>query len=138
MRTAAALLSAGAALADVLPAAAQAPARRAAGSGVRVRSEAVARGRHVVVIDLDSNRLLFTKGSRVLWSAPVGTGTGLRLESDRDAWNFHTPNGTFQVVYKAREPDWIAPDWYFLEHDLPVPPENSPKRCFPRGLVAAA
>lgn len=137
-RTAAALLLAGAAVADALPAEAQAPARRAAGSGVRVRSEAVARGRHVVVIDLDSNRLLFTRGSRVLWSAPVGTGTGLRLETDRDAWNFRTPNGTFQVTYKAREPDWIAPDWYFLEHNLPIPPENSPKRRFPRGLGAAA
>lgn len=121
-------------LAAALPAEAQAPAR----AGVRVRSEAVARGRLVVVIDLDSNRLLFTKGRRVLWSAPVGTGTGLRLESDRDAWNFHTPNGTFHVTYKAREPDWIAPDWYFLEHDLPVPPENSPRRRFPRGLGAAA
>ena len=137
IRAAAALLLAGAALAE--PLVAQAPARRAAaGSGVRVRSEAVARGRLVVVIDLDSNRLLFTKGRRVLWSAPVGTGTGLRLESDRDAWNFHTPNGTFHVTYKAREPDWIAPDWYFLEHDLPVPAENSPKRRFPRGLGAAA
>jgi lipoprotein-anchoring transpeptidase ErfK/SrfK len=114
---------------------APAPTQRPA---VRVRSEAVARGRHVVVIDLDSNRLLFTKGRRVLWSAPVGTGTGLRMETDRDAWNFHTPNGTFHVTYKAREPDWIAPDWYFLEHDFPVPPENSSKRRFPRGLGAAA
>ncbi|HEX8362912.1 MAG TPA: L,D-transpeptidase [Longimicrobium sp.] len=114
---------------------AEVPAQRPA---VRVRSEAVARGRHVVVIDLDSNRLLFTKGRRVLWSAPVGTGTGLRMETDRDAWNFHTPNGTFHVTYKAREPDWIAPDWYFLENDLPVPPENSTKRRFPRGLGAAA
>ncbi|HEY0094579.1 MAG TPA: L,D-transpeptidase [Archangium sp.] len=124
-------------LATALPAGAQAPAQRAA-AGVRVRSDAVARGKLVVVIDLDSNRLLFTKGRRVLWSAPVGTGTGLRLESDRDAWNFHTPNGTFHVTYKAREPDWIAPEWYFLEHDLPVPPEISPRRRFPRGLGAAA
>jgi lipoprotein-anchoring transpeptidase ErfK/SrfK len=137
------LLLAGATLVGTVPADAQgrarpraeAPAERPA---VRVRSEAVARGRHVVVIDLDSNRLLFTKGRRVLWSAPVGTGTGLRMETDRDAWNFHTPNGTFHVTYKAREPDWIAPDWYFLEHDLPVPPENSSKRRFPRGLGAAA
>jgi lipoprotein-anchoring transpeptidase ErfK/SrfK len=136
---AAALLIAGSAAGDASPAEAQGVARRAvASSGVRVRSEAVARGRLVVVIDLDSNRLLFTKGSRVLWSAPVGTGTGLRLETDRDAWNFHTPNGTFHVGYKAREPDWIAPDWYFLEHNLPIPPENSPKRRFPRGLGAAA
>jgi lipoprotein-anchoring transpeptidase ErfK/SrfK len=135
----AAAVLAGSALADAIPAEAQAAARRAVGgSGVRVRSEAVARGRLVVVIDLDSNRLLFTKGRNVLWSAPVGTGTGLRMETGRNAWNFATPNGTFHVTYKAREPDWIAPDWYFLENDLPVPPENSPKRRFPRGLGAAA
>jgi lipoprotein-anchoring transpeptidase ErfK/SrfK len=135
----AAAVLAGSALADAIPAEAQAAARRAVGgSGVRVRSEAVARGRLVVVIDLDSNRLLFTKGRHVLWSAPVGTGTGLRMETGRNAWNFATPNGTFHVTYKAREPDWIAPDWYFLENDLPVPPENSPKRRFPRGLGAAA
>ena len=137
------LLLAGATLVGAVPADAQGRARPRAEvpaerPAVRVRSEAVARGRHVVVIDLDSNRLLFTKGRRVLWSAPVGTGTGLRMETDRDAWNFHTPNGTFHVTYKAREPDWIAPDWYFLEHDLPVPPENSSKRRFPRGLGAAA
>jgi lipoprotein-anchoring transpeptidase ErfK/SrfK len=105
---------------------------------VRVRSEALARGGYAVVVDLDANRLYFAKGRRVLWSAPVGTGTGLRMESDRDAWDFHTPNGQYHVTYKAREPDWIAPDWYFLEHDLPVPGPNDPKRRFVRGLGAAA
>jgi lipoprotein-anchoring transpeptidase ErfK/SrfK len=127
------------ALLAVAPAA-EAQGRAAAGAtqGVRVRSEAVLRGRHVVVIDLDRNRLLFTRGRRVLWSAPVGTGTGLRLAGDRGAWNFSTPNGTFHVTYKAREPDWIAPDWYFLENKLPVPPQDSPRRRFPRGLGAAA
>ena len=44
-------------------------------AGVRVRSEALMRGRHVVVVDLDANRLYFTRGERVLWSASVGTGT---------------------------------------------------------------
>jgi lipoprotein-anchoring transpeptidase ErfK/SrfK len=136
VRAAAALLIAAAGL-DALPAHAQAPANRAAG-GPRVRSAAVERGRHVVVIDLDSNRLFFTRGRRVLWSAPVGTGTGLRLETDRNAWDFKTPNGTFHVAFKAIEPDWVAPDWYFLERGLPIPPQNDPKRRFPRGLGAAA
>jgi hypothetical protein len=122
-------------------AAAQASSRAASNSrpeGLRVRSEALARGGYAVVVDLDENRLYFAKGRRVLWSAPVGTGTGLRLESDRAAWDFHTPNGAYHVAYKAREPDWIAPDWYFLEHDLPVPGANDPKRRFTRGLGAAA
>jgi hypothetical protein len=106
--------------------------------GLQVRSPALARGGYAVVVDLDANRLYFAKGRRVLWSAPVGTGTGLRMETDRDAWDFHTPNGAYHVAYKAREPDWIAPDWYFLEHGLPVPGPNDPKRRFTRGLGAAA
>jgi len=105
---------------------------------IRVRSEALARGGYAVVVDLDENQLYFARGRRVLWSAPVGTGTGLRMETDRDAWDFHTPNGAYHVTHKAREPDWIAPDWYFLEHGLPVPGPSDPKRRFTRGLGAAA
>ncbi|HET7232265.1 MAG TPA: L,D-transpeptidase, partial [Longimicrobium sp.] len=105
---------------------------------LRVRSQALAQGGYAVVVDLDANRLYFAKGRRVLWSAPVGTGTGLRMESDRSAWDFHTPNGVYHVTHKAREPDWIAPDWYFLEHGLRVPGQNDPKRRFTRGLGAAA
>jgi len=105
---------------------------------MRVRSQALAQGGYAVVVNLDENRLYFAKGRRVLWSAPVGTGTGLRLESDRDAWEFHTPTGVYHVTHKAREPDWIAPDWYFLEHGLRVPGQNDPRRRFTRGLGAAA
>ena len=135
------LLALAAGLAAASDAAAQAGYRTASGAraeGIRVRSQALARGGYAVVVDLDANRLYFAKGRRVLWSAPVGTGTGLRLETDRDAWDFHTPNGAYHVTHKAREPDWVAPDWYFLEHDLPVPGANDPKRRFTRGLGAAA
>ncbi|HEU4455292.1 MAG TPA: L,D-transpeptidase, partial [Longimicrobium sp.] len=118
----------------------RAPEPRASSSsqGLRVRSEALRRGGYAVVVDLDANRLYFAKGRRVLWSAPVGTGTGMRLENDRGGWDFDTPDGTFHVTYKAREPDWIAPDWYFIENKLPVPGRNSDARRFPRGLGAAA
>jgi hypothetical protein len=60
------------------------------------------------------------------------------METDRDAWDFHTPNGAFHVTHKAVEPDWIAPDWYFLEHGMRVPGPNDPKRRFVRGLGSAA
>jgi lipoprotein-anchoring transpeptidase ErfK/SrfK len=135
-----ALLACGA-LSALAPAAeAQAPARRTTyrETGPRVRSAAMDNGRHVVVIDLDDNRLYFTRGRRVLWSAPVGTGTGMRLENGRGGWDFSTPRGAFHVVYKEREPDWIAPDWYFIENNLPVPGPNDQRRRFPRGLGAAA
>lgn len=113
---------------------AQASATRAP----RVRSEAMTRGRYVVVVDLDANRLYFARGRRVLWSAVVGTGTGLRLETEQDAWDFSTPNGAFHVQYKEKDPVWLAPDWYFVENGLPVPPKDGAARRFPGGLGSAA
>ena len=141
LRTVSASIALAAAISFAEGAAAQGSVRTAGGTraeGIRVRSQALARGGYAVVVDLDENRLYFAKGRRVLWSAPVGTGTGLRMEGERGAWDFHTPNGAYHVAYKAREPDWIAPDWYFLEHDLPVPGPNDPRRRFTRGLGAAA
>jgi hypothetical protein len=99
---------------------------------------ALARGRFAVVIDLDVNRLYFKKGEMTLWSAPVGTGTALRLEDGEQGWDFNTPNGVFSVQYKEANPVWIAPDWFFVENGLPVPPPNSKKRYFPGGLGSAA
>lgn len=110
------------------------------GSGSNsVPSDALARGRYAVVIDLDENLLHFRRGEMTLWTAPIGTGTGLMMQDhdDRD-WDFSTPNGVFQVQFKERDPVWIAEDWYFIENGLPVPPPNDRSRYFPGGLGAAA
>jgi lipoprotein-anchoring transpeptidase ErfK/SrfK len=117
---------------------AQAQRTQPANPLARVRSQALARGGYAVVVDLDYNRLYFARGRRVLWSAPVGTGTGMRLEHGNGEWDFATPNGTFHVTYKEIEPDWIAPDWYFIEKGLRVPSRTSDARRFPRGLGSAA
>ncbi len=115
------------------------PGQASGGSVLRVPSTpGLERGGYVVVIDLDENKLHFTRNRRVLWSAPVGTGTGLRLESKDGKWDFSTPDGVFQVKSKQEDPVWHAPDWYFIENNLPVPPADSPKRRFPGGLGVAA
>jgi len=101
-------------------------------------SPGLSAGKYVVVIDLDAHLLHFTRDRRILWSAPVGTGTGLRLEGPDGEWDFSTPNGIFHVQYKEESPVWMAPDWYFIENKLPVPPPSDPKRRFPGGLGAAA
>jgi hypothetical protein len=68
-----------------------------------------------VVVDLDRNEVRFMDGRTVLWAAPAGTGTGLRLQGKDGEWDFATPNGVYQVQYKEQNPVWIAPDWYFIE-----------------------
>jgi hypothetical protein len=81
-----------------------------------------------VLVDLDENVLRFMDGEHVVWEAPVGTGTGLHLESEEGDWLFTTPRGVFQVKYKEELPVWYLPDWYFVEKGLPVPPEEAPER----------
>jgi hypothetical protein len=91
-----------------------------------------------VVVDVDRNELRFMDGDRVLWQAPVGTGTGFRLRKDSASWDFTTPSGVMYVQYKQLNPTWEIPDWYFIENHLPIPPANSPLRKEPGGLGSAA
>lgn len=139
------ILLAGAATAGASPMPAQSGPLAMSSDGPRARgdramelSTSLQRGGYAVVIDLDENELRFRQGTTVLWSAPIGTGTGLRLASENGEWDFSTPNGVFHVQYKEENPVWIAPDWYFIENDLPVPPPNDRSRYFPGGLGAAA
>lgn len=87
-----------------------------------------------VVIRLAENRLYVFDEGRVLWSAPVGTGTGFQLRVARRSWHFATPRGIFRVQAKEKDPVWIRPDWSFIEDHLPVPPLDSPRRRVPGTL----
>jgi hypothetical protein len=91
-----------------------------------------------VHVDLDVNMLRFMDGETVVWEAPVGTGTGLRLQSDDGDWHFSTPRGVFQAVFKEELPVWYLPDWYFVENNLPVPSQNDSRRKMEGQLGVAA
>lgn len=91
-----------------------------------------------VLVDLDHNILRFMDGDEIVWEAPVGTGTGLRLQAEDGHWEFSTPTGVFQVKYKEEMPVWYLPDWYFIENDLPIPPNDSPSRRLENQLGVAA
>ena len=94
-------------------------------------------GRYVV-IRLAENRLYVVDGERVIWSAPVGTGTGFRLEGRGRAYHFSTPRGIFRVQAKEKDPVWIRPDWSFIEEKKPIPPFDSPLRREPGTLGTTA
>lgn len=133
--TAGGVIESAGALVGIGPAATEARATRQA---VEVRKELARGARKYVVVDLDENELRFMDGEDVLWSGPVGTGTGLRLRGEESEWDFSTPNGVFNVQFKEQDPVWILPDWYFVKNEMPIPPEDSPLRRMPGALGAAA
>ncbi len=94
-------------------------------------------GRYVV-IRLAENRLYVVEDERVVWSAPVGTGTGFRLEGRGRAYNFTTPRGIFRVQAREKDPIWIRPDWSFIEEKKPIPALDSPVRREPGTLGTTA
>lgn len=94
--------------------------------------------RKYVVVDVERNELRFMDGDRVLWRAPVGTGTGFRLSTPGRQWQFTTPEGTRYVEFKQLDPAWFRPDWWYHENKLTVPPMDSPARKEEGGLGSAA
>jgi L,D-transpeptidase ErfK/SrfK len=88
-----------------------------------------------LVVDTESNRLTMRRGSKILLTAVVGTGSRqyVKEETGRN-WYFETPTGSLTVLGKERNPVWIRPDWSYVEENMPVPPEYDPDRIV-RGVL---
>ena len=92
----------------------------------------------VVVVE---NAIYAMRGKQMLKRYPVATGSGSFLEynlSQGGGWKFDTPAGVFTVGRKETDPVWYAPDWFYVEKGLRVPPPNSPKRYFPGDMGSHA
>jgi lipoprotein-anchoring transpeptidase ErfK/SrfK len=89
-----------------------------------------------VVVHLAENRVFVFEGTRAIWSAPAGTGTGFRLDTGSHRWKFSTPKGMFRIQRMEKDPLWEAPDWHFIEKGVPIPADNSPARLM-RGVMGS-
>lgn len=80
------------------------------------------KGIHVVV-DTADNILLLKNGQKVIRKAVVSSGSGNVLEdpSGKRVWVFDTPRGEFKIESKAKNPNWIKPDWAFIEEGEDIP-----------------
>lgn len=80
------------------------------------------KGVHIVV-DTAGNTLLIKNGDKVVRKALVSSGSGniLADPSGERTWVFDTPRGQFTIKSKAKNPNWIKPDWAFIEEEQPIP-----------------
>jgi len=91
-----------------------------------------------IVVHLVENRVFLLDGPDVVWSAPAGTGTGFRLSGQGHRWTFTTPRGLFTVRRKEKDPVWEAPDWYYVEKGIRIPPLDHPSRRIPGVMGSTA
>lgn len=91
-----------------------------------------------VRISLEDHRLYVLEGGEIVWSSPIGTGTGSELRAGAQRWDFSTPTGEFRIQYKEMDPVWVLPDWVFVERGEPIPPWDDPTRWVEDELGAAA
>lgn len=76
-----------------------------------------------ILIDSGANRLFLKKGDILLREAIISCGSGSILEEPggKRRWIFDTPRGEFTVKSKIVDPDWIKPDWAFIEEGKEPP-----------------
>ena len=82
-----------------------------------------------LLVSVSGRQLTVWRGEVELHRFPVGVGTGEQLSADSGGeWNFSTPTGVFEIGRMKKDPVWYAPDWYYVERGLPIPPAYSEQR----------
>jgi hypothetical protein len=69
-----------------------------------------------IVVSMADHRLWYKQGKRILFDAPVATGSGKELVGGAAGqWRFETPRGRLTVKGKDEDPAWVPPDWHYVE-----------------------
>jgi L,D-transpeptidase YbiS len=97
---------------------------------LKARIEALAPKGVNIVVDTARNILWLKNGSETVRQAVVSCGTGKKLvdPAGKREWVFDTPRGEHAVQVKKVAPDWVKPDWAFIEDGEPIPPKGSKDR----------
>jgi lipoprotein-anchoring transpeptidase ErfK/SrfK len=83
----------------------------------RQDAESASPDRPYIVVSIEEHHLWYKQEGRVLFEAPVATGSGKTLvrEGGASAWKFETPRGRLVVRSKEEAPVWVPPDWHYVE-----------------------
>jgi hypothetical protein len=78
-----------------------------------------------IVVSISDHRLWYIRGHHTIFETRVATGTGKELVEDSaqfagapagpPTWKFDTPRGRLTVLSKETDPEWIPPDWHYVE-----------------------
>lgn len=85
-----------------------------AGDTAQARAGGAPPMRIVISIAQRTLRVVSDSGE-TLRVVPIAVGSGRTLVGAERTWVFRTPRGAATVVEKQKDPQWIAPDWHYIE-----------------------
>jgi lipoprotein-anchoring transpeptidase ErfK/SrfK len=68
-----------------------------------------------IIVSTAENKLYLRRGGQNVFEAVCSTGKGTQLKIDGQTWVFDTPIGKFHVKSKDENPEWVPPDWHYVE-----------------------
>ena len=68
-----------------------------------------------IIVSTAENKLYVRRGGQTVFDAVCSTGKGSTLAIDGHTWVFDTPIGRLHVVAKEENPEWVPPDWHYIE-----------------------
>jgi lipoprotein-anchoring transpeptidase ErfK/SrfK len=68
-----------------------------------------------IIVSTAENKLYVRRGGQTIFEAVCSTGKGTTLKIDNRTWVFDTPIGKFHVKAKDENPEWVPPDWHYVE-----------------------
>jgi L,D-transpeptidase-like protein len=84
----------------------------------RQDAESSSPDRPYLVVSIEERHLWYKQEGRVLFEAPVATGSGKTLVREGggdNVWKFETPRGRLSIISKEQDPVWQPPDWHYVE-----------------------
>ncbi|HSY51605.1 MAG TPA: L,D-transpeptidase family protein [Thermoanaerobaculia bacterium] len=68
-----------------------------------------------ILVSTAENRLYVRRNGQTIFQAICSTGKGTKLAVDGQTILFDTPIGRLHIVSKEENPQWVPPDWHYVE-----------------------
>lgn len=68
-----------------------------------------------IIVSTAENKVYVRHGGSTVFEAVASTGKGTTLAIDGRTLIFDTPIGKMRVVSKEENPEWVPPDWHYVE-----------------------
>lgn len=68
-----------------------------------------------ILVSTAENRLYVRRNGQTIFQAVCSTGKGTTLAVDGQTIIFDTPIGKLHIVSKDENPQWVPPDWHYVE-----------------------